>query len=376
MQSLRFSWTTLGVATSLVFGLSACQPQSTESSISNEANTTEQIAQKPAIKAPLKLDTAPALAVDAKTCLALNDAMQNVNNESNIEAIYAVQQTLKACLPTTSNAEVIALLKSYQAMYTRFLGNNDTLDAVFGEPFFAVMSALEQKEKVPTEDLKKLPPRLQYLVELVQNGADVSVQYLGEGNYNLTHDLQAMADIFIPYLQQDQKAYIERLAKDNQGILWNDGGIAISFVEVMERAAFWEDYIARYPHGYAYQDAKQLSETYRYLLFFGSENTQWTDDTIHEFIEPKYRPLMLKLARRPNSVLAKDAQKLLDFMSLSDSQRQDKYPAPDIDENGYEIDEWAVARYQIAEALPIASPWQVNDKNCFDGVVCVEQDMQ
>lgn len=371
MQSLRFSWTTLGVATSLVFGLSACQPQSTESSISNEANTTEQIAQKPAIKAPLKLDTAPALAVDAKTCLALNDAMQNVNNESNIEAIYAVQQTLKACLPTTSNAEVIALLKSYQAMYTRFLGNNDTLDAVFGEPFFAVMSALEQKEKVPTEDLKKLPPRLQYLVELVQNGADVSVQYLGEGNYNLTHDLQAMADIFIPYLQQDQKAYIERLAKDNQGILWNDGGIAISFVEVMERAAFWEDYIARYPHGYAYQDAKQLSETYRYLLFFGSENTQWTDDTIHEFIEPKYRPLMLKLARRPNSVLAKDAQKLLDFMSLSDSQRQDKYPAPDIDENGYEIDEWAVARYQIAEALPIASPWQVNDKNCFDGVVCV-----
>lgn len=261
-------------------------------------------------------------------------------------------------------------------MYTRFLGNNDTLDAVFGEPFFAVMSALEQKEKVPTEDLKKLPPRVQYLVELVQNGADVSVQYLGEGNYNLTHDLQAMADIFIPYLQQDQKAFIERLAKDNQGILWNDGGIAISFAEVMERAVFWEDYIARYPHGYAYQDAKQLSETYRYLLFFGSENTQWTDDTIHEFIAPEYRPLMLKLARRPNSVLAKDARKLLDFMSLSDSQRQDKYPTPDIDENGYEMDEWAVARYQIAKALLIASPWQVNNKNCFDGVVCVEQDMQ
>lgn len=85
---------------------------------------------------------------------------------------------------------------------------------------------------------------------------------------------------------------------------------------------------------------------------------------------------MLKLVRRPNSVLAKDAQKLLDFMSLSDSQRQDKYPTPDIDENGYEMDEWAVARYQIKEALSIASPWQVNNKNCFDGVVCVEQDMQ
>ena len=140
------------------------------------------------------------------------------------------------------------------------------------------MYAIDENEKIPATDLKKLPPRIRYLVELVESDTDVEVLYLGEGYYEFNHNLQAMADIFTPYLRQDQKAFIQRLAQDNQGILWFDAGIAISFAEVMARAVFWEAYIARYPNGYGYQDAKQLAETYRYLLFFGSENTQWTDE--------------------------------------------------------------------------------------------------
>ena len=299
--------------------------------------------------------------------------MKKIDNSSKIEAIYAIQKLLKSCLPTASNAEVLNLLKDYQAMYGRFLWEETDLNnSEFDQDFFDVMNALEQGEKVPEEKLKSLSPRVRYLIGLIQNGADVRVYNLGEGYYAFNHDLQAIADIFTPYLRQDQKVFIERLAMDNQDILWNDGGIAISFVEVIERAQFWEDYLARYPKGYAHQDAKYLFEVYRYLLLFGSENTQWTDDSIHEFLDPEYRPLMLKLARRPNSILARDAQALLDFIALSDSQRQEKYPTPDLDENGDEMSEWAIARYQIVEALPLELPWQTTTKNCFIGVVCVE----
>ena len=371
MKNLQFSWMTLGLATSVMFGVTACQPEAATLSESNEVKTAQETDQKATIAAKPATVSKPTVA--AKTCLELSKSMQKVDETSKIDAIYNIQKVLETCLPTANNAEVLRLLADYQAMYGRFLTLNHNME---DDNFYTVMSMADEGKKVPAPLLKTLNPRLKYLIGLVEDGADVRVIYLGEGYYAFTHDLQAMADIFTPYLRQDQKAFIDRLAMDNQDILWNDGGIAISFAELMQRAVFWEDYIARYPRGYAYQDAKQLSQTYRYLLFFGSNNTQWTDDTIHEFIAPEYRPLMLKLARRPNSVLARDAQTLLDFMALSDSQRQERYPTPDLNENGDEIDEWAIPRYQLAKALLIESPWQADNKNCFAGIVCVENEIE
>lgn len=370
MQKTLLSLTTV---MSLLVALSGCQPKVETPAELNNTQKAEQNHQQPLIIEQPKPEVVTEPAINAKTCLALNAAMQKVDETSKIEAIYSIQELLKACLPTANNAEILSLLKDYQAMYERFLITNETIE---DNNFYTVMNIADEGKKVPDALLKTLNPRLQYLIRLVENNADVRVIYQGEGYYEFTHDLQAMTDIFTPYLRQDQKAFIERLAMDNQDILWNDGGIAISFAEVIERAQFWEDYLVLYPKGYAPQDAKHLFEVYRYLILFGSENTQWTDDSIHEFLEPEYRPLILKLARRPNSFLARDAQALLNFIALSDSQRQEKYPTSGIDEDGDEMSEWAIARYQIAEALPLELPWQTTTKNCFIGVVCVEKDTE
>ena len=368
MQNTLLSLTT---AIGLLVALSGCQPKVETPA---ELNDRQKVGQNN--KQPLSIEQSkPAVltepAIDAKTCLALNAAMQKVDETSKIEAIYAIQKLLKNCLPTASNAEVLSLLENYQAMYRRFLTISQSME---DDNFYTVMQMADEGKHVADALLKTLNPQLQHLIRLVENHADVRVIYQGEGYYEFTHDLQAMTDIFTPYLRQDQKAFIERLAMDNQDILWNDGGIAISFAEVIERAQFWEDYLVLYPKDYAYKDAKHLFEVYRYLLLFGSENTQWTDDSIHEFLEPEYQSLILKLARRPNSVLARDAQALLNFIALSDSQRQEKYPTPVINEEGDEISEWVIASYQKAEAIPLELPWKIATKNCFIGVVCVEND--
>lgn len=377
MQSLQFSLTTLGVATSLLFGLSACQPQSTESSISNEANTTEQIAQKPAIKAPLKSDTAPASAIDAKTCLTLSDAMQKVDDESNIEAIYAIQQTLKACLPTASNAEVIALLKSYQTMYGHFLWSDLDSESDY-ETFNSAIYELYYGEGLSSTQLKTLTEHDQYLVGLVKSGADIRIYDEGEGYFSFTHNLKAMADIFTPYLRPDQRAFIERLAIDNQEGFWSDASVTVTFDELIERALFWEGYIKRYPDGYAVADAKSLLDFYRYIIFFGAENTQWTDDAIREFIYPKYQEKMIELTKLPNSILARDARNFLNFLALSDSERREKYPTPLIDDDGYEVNEWAAARYQLDKVMQIPSIWDdyPNSRDCMNGVFCQDSDSE
>ena len=358
---------------SLLVALSACQPKVETPAESNDRQKVEQNNQQAIVVEQSKPAVVTEPAIDAKTCLALNAAMQKVDDSSKIEAIYAIQKLLKSCLPTASNAEVLSLLENYQAMYRRFLTTNETIE---DDNFYTVMQMADECKKVPDSLLKKLNPQLQHLIRLVENNAEVRVIYQGEGYYEFTHDLQAMADIFTPYLRQDQKAFIERMAMDNQKIFWFDAAIAFSLQELIERAQFWEDYLARYPKGYAHQDAKHLFEIYRYLLLFGSENTQWTDDSIHEFLDPEYRSLILKLARRSNSVLARDAQALLDFIALSDSQRQEKYPTSGIDEDADEMSEWAIASYQKAEALPLQSPWQTGAKNCMNGVFCVENDAE
>lgn len=364
----------LAIGLSFLLGVSACQPKSDASSEANEGENTEQV-NKPAPleKSATKTTTATDSALNAKTCLALSDAMKKVDDSSKIEAIYAIQKQLKACLPTASNAEVLNLLKDYQAMYERFLWDDAAInEADFDEDYYDVMYALEWNEKVPEEKLQKMSARTRYLIGLIQNDADVRVYNLGEGYYAFSHDLQAMADIFTPYLRPDQKAFIQRMAKDNQDIFWSDAAITTSFEELVERAVFWEDYITRYPNGYAVKDARILLDLYRYSLFFGSDNTGWTDDAIHEFIEPEYKQTMVALTKRPNSILAKDATNYLNFMALSDSERQELYPAPSTNEDGYEMDDWTRIHEQLNQAMQIPPIWKIGSSNreCLNGLFC------
>ena len=272
----------LAIGLSFLLGMSACQPKSDTSSESSETKNTEQVnTPTPLEKSATKTTTATDSTLDAKTCLALSDAMKKVDNSSKVEAIYAIQKQLKACLPTASNAEVLNLLKDYQAMYERFLlDESDLNNSEFDQDFFDVMNALEQGEKVAEEKLKNLSPRVRYLIGLIQNGADVRVYNLGEGYYAFNHDLKAMADIFTPYLRPDQKAFIQRMAKD--------------------------------------------------------------------------------------------ATNYLNFMALSDSERQEQYPAPSTTEDGYEMDKWATTHYQLNQAMQIPPIWHTDGDNreCLNGLFC------
>ena len=372
MQKIILSFT---IGMSLLLTLSACQPKPAAAPDVESKDSADQIRQSSVDKSP-KPATANNSAVDAKTCLALSDAMKKVDNSSKIEAIYAIQKPLKSCLPTASNAEVLNLLKNYQAMYERFLWEETDLNsAEFDQDFFEVMNALEQGEKVPEEKLKNLSPRVHYLIGLIQNGADVRVYNLGEGYYAFNHDLKAMADIFTPYLRQDQKAFIQQMAIDNQDIFLSDAAITTSFAELVERAVFWDDYITRYPNGYAVKDAETILDSYRYYLFFGSDNTQWTDDDIREFLEPEYKQTMVALSKRPDSVLAKDAANYLNFMTLSDNERQEYYPAPSTDEDGYEMHERTMTYYRLNQAMQIPFSWNADGDNrdCSNGVICQDE---
>lgn len=381
----------LMMGASLLFAMSACQPPanmpetSDNSDIVNKSSASTQTAKEPDTQPLIDAKTPKALtsalvALSEKqltnklVCTKLSESMNIIDGKSKIEDINAIQRQLNACLPIVNNVEILQWLTEYQALYGRFLGSNDSMDYV---DFRDVVETIDQGKKLSVKQLKTLSSRKRYLIELVQSNADVSVLYVGEGIFIFHHNLKAMADLFSPYLPNDQAKFIQRMAQDNQDIFWNDGAVAVSFDEVMARAVFWEDYIQRYPTGYFSQDAEDLFTTYRYVLFYGSNNTQWTDDAINEFIDPKYKQAIQQLAKRSNSILAEDAQNLLDFMALSNSKRKKNYPVPSKDDNGNKIDDWEIPRYQLTEALQKPSPWENKDnRDCLSGVICVDYNFE
>lgn len=374
----------LMIAASLLFATSACQPPSDmpkESDNTKDTQTEKQPSTQPLAEAktPKALTTAlVALSEKQLTnqliCTKLSETMKAIDNKSKIEDIHAIQRQLNACLPITDNAEILQWLTDYQALYSRFLENNDYTD---DENLYSVVDTIEQGKRVTVEQLKAMRPRRRYLVGLVESNADVSILYVGEGRFVFHHDLKAMAELFAPHLPDDQAKFIRRMAQDNQDIFWNDAAVAVSFKEVIERATFWEDYIQRYPTSYFSQDAKHLFNMYRHVLFFGSDNTHWTDDSFREFSNQRNQQAIEQLAKRSNSILAQDAQVFLDFMALSDSKRRQKYPVPSKDNNGDKIEDWVTARYQLNEALPIPSPWKDdNNKDCLSSVICVDYNVE
>lgn len=376
----------LMMAASLL-GLSACQPPAETSDTANTANKsdTTQINEKPSTEPPAKVKTPAALTASLLNssedqlkkqliCTKLSTVIKKIDNKSKFPDIHAIQRQLEACLPLSDNHEILQWLTEYQAMYQRFLSIDYAID---DDNFYTVMDTVEQGKKPPTESLEMLSSRLQYLIRVVESNPDISVLYVGEGMFIFHHDLQEMADLFSPYLPTDQQAFIQRMAKDNQNIFWNDAAVAIPFKDVINRAIFWEDYVQRYPTSYFHQDAKALLDTYRYVLFFGSDNTRWTDDSFRKFHNEQNGQAIKALAKRPNSTLAQDAQKFLDFIDLSANKRRQQYPVPKLDDEGHKIEGLAKDRYQLTAALPIPPLWdENNNRDCLSGIVCVDYQTQ
>ena len=370
------------IGSSLVFALTACQPPSDKATSSEAQSTTPQSTEPVAeAKTPKEL-TKALVELSEETlkerliCSKLNDTINAINNKNEIEDIHAVQHQLTACLPVANNAEILQWLAEYQAMYTRFLSVDSDSDSD-NSAFYDLMRTIDQGQTITVAQLKKVNPHVRYLVSLIRSKSDVSVRYLGEGDYEFHHDLTAMADIFSPYLPEDQAAFIQRLAQDNQRVFWFDAAIAFSFEDLVERTVFWEDFIHRYPQSIFYNDAESLFNVYRYLLFFGSENTQWTDEEMREFYDSDNEKLMVQLAQRPDSQLAKNVQEFLIFIDQSNSERLKRYPIPNKDENGREIDERNITPYQLHKALELSSPWTITqNRNCLNGIICMDDNAQ
>ncbi|MFB2577973.1 MULTISPECIES: hypothetical protein [unclassified Acinetobacter] len=351
---------------STLFALTACQSTNT---IATQTAINPQIANKTVTQSP--------------TCRGLSQAMQNINQRSTFEHIQHIDSQLKTCLPSAENVQIRQWMNEYHDMYHfRFLNigleldKDGTYNVEQATIFADVMMQLDNNEAVQNSDLKKLSPRIRYLIGLAQ-AKKLKTLNLCEGDFDFNYDYQKFSQLFSPYLPKEQAIFIQHLAKDNQDGLYCDAGLKASLGELIQRALFWQDYITKYPNSIWIDHAKHLYLTYREAIFIGSDNTQWYNDDITEiFNDPddmdskglSFKAHFEQLAKQ-NNALGRDAKTLLNFTQMSLRQRQSNYPINMMDDDGAPKIDWHIAREQLRKALNVQDSQY--DYDCVNAPLCV-----
>lgn len=328
-------------------------------------------------------DTASTAPATHTACQKLNRQIAEINHQSKIEALNQVNTSLKACIPKASNAQQLKWLQETTHMYQRFLNTSDVTEQqanAFVDYGFSILDQEQQQDAIEWHHplkgdstiFKKLSPRDQYLLNH-QDQAYIELQYQGEGMFSYRRQPQYILDLFAAVLPKDQNIFVQRMAKDNQEIFFNDAAIAISWSEMVNRALFWENYLKQYPKAHFRSDAEKLFNEYQYFIFFGLDNTPVSDEYVKgQWIDENALKEIEKLAKRHDTSLNLAAKKFINFINTPVSERSKNITIPPIDDEGYEKTTAQIAHEQLKQILKLADPWQQEDyHDCHTDAVCI-----
>ncbi|WP_410472454.1 hypothetical protein ACGTJS_00325 [Faucicola mancuniensis] len=301
-------------------------------------------------------------------CQGISKRMKAVNTKTTIDNIHQINQDLKYCVKSADNKQLLIWVNQHSEMYDKFTSlpivdvetDNDE-----GEDLYVLADDYYKHGKANLKGYKNLSPRAKYLAQLLGN-SEIILYNEGEGYFSLWYQLKTTVDIFAPYLHDDQATYLKRIAKDAQEAFFNDAGITWHYDDIIETIVFWENFNKKYPNSALKSSANQLGIFYQYQLFFGSDNTQWTDDDITTMYDKKDLISLQKVAKMPNSPFVKNAKTYLAFLQMSQSERDKNYPVNKLDEDDTPKQTWQIAREQLKKALyPLVNKYN-NDKAVAD----------
>lgn len=318
------------------------------------------------------VDITPQNLVKPLNCQTLSQKMQQVSDKTTIETIHQINHTLRQCVKSANNQQLLLWINQHGQMYNKFTNLPDDFmiqDEPTESAFYEMAIAYERSGKVNTKLLKNFSPRVKYLAQQLGK-SEITLYNQGEGYYHFWYKLQTTVDIFAPYLPEDQAVYLKRLAKETQDAFFMDAGITWQYDELIESLLFWESFIKKYPNSQMLSSAKTHYISSQYYLFFGSDNTLWANDDFTKMYDRENFVSLQKLAKNSNSQVANHAKIYLAFLQMNQAQRDKKYPISKLDEDDRPKENWQIAREQLQQALkPLVNSFDkidINFDNCID----------
>ena len=84
-------------------------------------------------------------------------------------------------------------------------------------------------------------------------------------------------DVFKEYVTDDYKEYLKIWAKDDEELYQADAGLCISFEELGDRIARWENFLNKFPNSKLKTKVTVLLNSYREDYILGMDNTPTRD---------------------------------------------------------------------------------------------------
>lgn len=293
-------------------------------------------------------------------CAQLSNAMQQISVKSKIEALETINRRLNICIQQAANPQQQAWITQSTQMYQKFLdttANTEKQNTALQDYGYSILEQDEKqaegaKIKGDTTLFKMLSPRDQYIFE--NNGkAYIDIFYVGEGTFVYRQHPSYLKNLVTDYLPADQKAFLNRLAKDNQALFMYDSAITIGWNALIDRALFWEKFIQQHPKSFYIRQAQSLYEDYQFYLFFGSSNTPMSDlySSQHGYINEAALAHLKQLPNQKSSQLATKAQQFLAFLDIPLEDRGPLFNVAITDKYGELKSNEQLAQDQLIKAL-------------------------
>ena len=109
------------------------------------------------------------------------------------------------------------------------------------------------------------------------NKYDLELWDIGEGMVTIRELPHLYYDVFKDYVTDDYKEYLKIWAKDTEELYQADAGLSISFEELGDRIARWENFLNKYPNSTLKPKVTALLNSYREDYLLGMENTPTRD---------------------------------------------------------------------------------------------------
>jgi hypothetical protein len=265
------------------------------------------------------------IAVDlTEMCKNLKKSMLEINNQRTTFALEEINQDLKVCLPLLKLREQKELMELSGTMYDNFLQVERTPQQQLAFEQYAFDMA--QHPTIQQSHFEQFSLRDQYLIKH-QGQAYIELMDQGEGMLAYRRSPQYLAIVFAPYMPEAEKAFMTELAQQNTQVPFLDGALTIDPQEIVIRALFWENYLQQYPRSSYRHDAEYLLQMYTHFLFKGMNNSPVSESyNDQNAINSSSLFEIKKLAKLKHSHLSWQAQRFLQFLELSEQQRNAQIP--------------------------------------------------
>ncbi len=311
--------------------LSACQKPPPEIVLEHEHTVSQA-------------NTAPDL---SKICQDLKIQMQEMNDQRTTFALEQINQDIRMCLPLISFKEQKELLTLSDQMYSQFL--HVDRNALQQKAFEQYAQNESQYPTIQQSLFEQLHVRDQYLIRH-KGQAYIELMDAGTNHLFYRRNPQYFAKVFAPDLPQAEEIFLTEMANQNEQPLIKNNQMSISPDEIVQRALFWENYLASFPKSTWRNDANYLYQTYTSLLFKGLDNQPVSinyEDKLD--IQPQTLVAVEQLAEQ-QGLLAEKAQRFLKIIDAKPKQNHANF-----------IQARSVSTRQVEQQVNLQDPLLINN---------------